>query len=78
MFMVKLSIRMVFMLHNIFQFIYIITIKQINFETLIILFCLMGVVSGFTQLGYIDIVSRALVNKAYNLNAYTCCCHICT
>lgn len=65
--MVKLSIRMVFMLHNIFQFIYIFTIKQINFETLIILFCLMGVVSGFTQLGYIDIVSRALVNKAYNL-----------
>ena len=64
--MVNLSIRMVFMLHNIFQFIYMFTIKQINFETLIILFCLMGVVSGFTQLGYIDIVSRALVNKAYN------------
>ena len=55
------------MLHNIFQFIYNCTIGQIHFDTLIIIFCLMGVVSGFTELGYIDAVSRVLVNKAENL-----------
>ena len=55
------------MLHNIIQFIYNCTIEQIHFDTLIIIFCLMGVVSGFTQLGYIDSVSRALINKAENL-----------
>ena len=30
------------------------TIRQINFETLGLLFSLMGVVAGITKLGYID------------------------
>ena len=52
---------------NIIKIIYDFTFKQIDFNTLIILFCLMGVVAGFSRLGYIDSVSHALVKKADNL-----------
>lgn len=39
-------------------------ILQINFETLAILFCLMGIVAGFSKLGYIDLLSAKLVKLA--------------
>lgn len=52
------------MLQKIIEITYESIIKQIDFNTLIILFCLMGVVSGFSRLGYIDRVSHTLVTKA--------------
>lgn len=36
-------------------------IEQIDFGTLAVLFCLMGVVAGFNELGYIDLLSQRLV-----------------
>ena len=40
------------------------TIRQINFGTLILLFCLMGVVAGIQRLGYIDLCTLYLMNRA--------------
>lgn len=39
-------------------------ISQIDFGTLAILFCLMGVVAGFNKLGYLDLLSNKLVKIA--------------
>ena len=43
------------------------TIRQINFGTLILLFCLMGVVAGIQRLGYIDLCTLYLMNRAQNI-----------
>ena len=42
------------------------TIGQINFETLGLLFSLMGVVAGITKLGYIDNFTTFFLNKTGN------------
>ena len=42
------------------------TIRQINFETLGLLFSLMGVVAGITKLGYIDNFTTFFLNKTGN------------
>ena len=39
-------------------------LSQIDFGTLAILFCLMGVVEGFNKLGYLDLLSNKLVKMA--------------
>ena len=39
-------------------------LEQIDFGTLAILFCLMGVVEGFNKLGYLDLLSNKLVSIA--------------
>ena len=57
------------MLGNILNFLFDSSIKLIDFNTLIILFCLMGVVEGFKELGYIDAISHRLVLTANNLRA---------
>lgn len=43
------------------------TIRQINFGTLILLFCLMGVVAEIQRLGYIDLCTLYLMNRAQNI-----------
>lgn len=42
-------------------------LQHIDFGTLAILFCLMGVVAGFQMLGYIDDIARVITMKAKNL-----------
>ena len=44
-------------------------IEQINFGTLATLFCLMGVVAGFTDLGYLDALAGTIVKKSKNLGS---------
>ncbi|MBQ3546717.1 MAG: hypothetical protein IJA34_17295 [Lachnospiraceae bacterium] len=39
-------------------------LEQIDFGTLVILFCLMGVVEGFNKLGYLNLLSNKLVSIA--------------
>lgn len=41
-------------------------LSHIDFGTLSILFCLMAVVAGFTELGYMDAMARGLVKRAKN------------
>ncbi|MGN0482276.1 MAG: SLC13 family permease [Lachnospiraceae bacterium] len=53
------------------MFIYQHIIEKINFNTLAILFCLMGVVAGFQELGYLDALAQALTKKAKNLKILT-------
>ena len=48
------------------EFFYQYTIGQINFETLGLLFSLMGVVAGITKLGYIDNFTTFFLNKTGN------------
>lgn len=47
--------------------IYHMTIAKIDFGTLAILFCLMGVVAGFSELGYFDLMAHGLAQKSGNL-----------
>ena len=49
------------------QIFYQYTIGQINFETLGLLFSLMGVVAGITKLGYIDNFTTFFLNKTGNI-----------
>ena len=57
------------MAETILKFVYDATIKQIDFNTIIILTCLMGVVEGFKKLGYIDKVAHKLVSAASSFRA---------
>ena len=58
------------MAETILKFIYDATIKQIHFNTIIILTCLMGVVEGFKRLGYIDKVAHKLVSAASSFRMF--------
>ena len=57
------------MVNNVLEFILDSSIRLIDINTLIILFCLMGVVEGLKELGYIDAISHKLVLAANNLRA---------
>lgn len=58
---------------NMFSWIQEYIIDQINIGTILLLFCLMGVVAGFQYLGYIDLLAKFLVKKASRMRSLAIC-----